>query len=99
MLDRLRQFVRNAGTLGEENTDRDGFLSHSAETHAVGHGLFHGLTSRPWRARPATIPDNQDVQAEIHYFKGAYVVGTVLQWTGAVTAFVLGRAGYTVLPI
>lgn len=72
--------IRQAGTLGESNTERDGFLSHSAETHAVGHGLYHGLTSRPWRARPSTLPDNRDVRAEPHYFKGAYVLGTLVQW-------------------
>lgn len=74
---RLVQWVKDAGTKGESNTDGDGFLSHSAEVHAVGHGLYNGMKS--WRARPKGLPDNPDVLAEPHYYKGAYVAGTLLQ--------------------
>lgn len=39
----IKQFVGEAGTTGESNTDRDGFLSHKAETHALGMGLAAGF--------------------------------------------------------
>lgn len=66
------------GATEESATERDGFLSYSAEVHAVGHGVYGGLTSpRPWAA--GELPDNPDVQAEPHYFKGGFVVGSILQ--------------------
>lgn len=70
-------WLRDAGAKSESDTERDGFLSYSAETHAVGHGLYDGM--RTWRVRPKRLPDNDDVQAEPHYYKGAYVAGTLLQ--------------------
>lgn len=77
MLKRLIQFLKNAGAKRESDTKRNGFMSYAAETHAIGHGLYHGLTSKSPTA--TELPDNKDVQAEPHYFKGAYVVGTLLQ--------------------
>lgn len=62
----------------EDGTERDGFASYAAEVHAIGHGLYDGM--RYVRARPGELPDNSDVQAEPHYYKGAYVVGTLLQF-------------------
>ena len=61
----------------EDDTKRDGVLSYSAEWHAAAHGAYDGM--RSWKARPGELPDNPDVQAEPHYYKGAYVIGTVLQ--------------------
>jgi len=62
----------------ESDTDRDGVLSYPAEWHAVGHGLYDGL--RSWRGKPQRPPpDNPDVDKEIHYYKGGYVVGTIVQ--------------------
>jgi len=61
----------------EDGTERDGVLSYSAEWHALAHGAFDGM--RTWRVRPTKLPDNPDVQAEPHYYKGAYVLGTLLQ--------------------
>jgi len=83
----LPDWLKDAGASSESDSDRDGFLSYSAETHAVGHGLFDGM--RSWRARPGDLPDNDDVQAEPHYYKGAYVAGTVLQ---AVIVIATGQA-------
>jgi len=61
----------------ESDTDRDGVLSYSAVWHALAHGTYDGM--KDWRVRPGKIPDNPDVQAEPHYYKGGYVIGTVLQ--------------------
>lgn len=66
----------------ESDTERDGFLSYAAEWHALAHGMYNGM--KDWRVRPGKIPDNPDVQAEPHYYKGGYVVGTVVQ--GAIVA-------------
>lgn len=73
----LRDWIRDAGAPSEKDSDRGGFLSYSSEAHAAGHGLYNGLTS----ASPTTgeLPDNPDIRAEPHYFKGAYVLGTLLQ--------------------
>lgn len=61
----------------ESETERDGFLSTRREIHAAGIGLYDGM--RTWRTRPREMPDNEDAQAEPHYYKGAYVAGTILQ--------------------
>lgn len=65
----------------EKESKRDGFLSYAAEWHALSIGVYDGM--KDWRARPGELPDNEDVQKEPHYYKGGYVVGTVLQ--GAIT--------------
>jgi hypothetical protein len=85
MLELLKRRLRAMGAEDESDTDYDGFLSYSAETHAVGHGLYHGLRTRRLTAG-AELPDNEDVQAEPAYFKGAFVAGTILQWVGGGTA-------------
>lgn len=64
-------------TQDESDTDRDGFLSYRAEWHAFAIGLYDGM--RNWQTRPGAIPENDDVQAEPHYYKGAYVLGTLMQ--------------------
>ena len=61
----------------ESDSDRDGFLSYSAEWHAFAIGWYDGM--RTLKARPGELPDNKDVQAEPHYYKGAYVLGTLMQ--------------------
>lgn len=61
----------------EADTDRDGFASYPAEVHALTHGVYMGLTSRPL-VHPAE-PDNPDVEKESHYYRGGYVLGTLLQ--------------------
>lgn len=86
MLSRIAQFIKDAGTPGEENTDRDGFLSHAAETHALVIGGYRGLiTLRPWDARCRT--DNPDVAAQPHYYKGGFIVGNALK-VGIAAVFV-----------
>ncbi|AGM11198.1 hypothetical protein M197_gp33 [Haloarcula hispanica tailed virus 2] len=61
----------------ESDTERDGFLSYAAEWHALTHGIYAGLRSR--RPAPGPLPDNPDVEAEPHYYKGGYIIGTLLQ--------------------
>jgi hypothetical protein len=61
----------------ESDTERDGFLSYAAEWHAFAIGFYDGMSSV--RARPRGLPDNEDVQREPHYYKGAYVLGTLVQ--------------------
>lgn len=61
----------------EKDSERDGFLSYSAEWHAVAHGFYDGMRT----IKPVTrkLPDNKDVQREPHYYKGAFVVATFVQ--------------------
>ncbi|SNZ18152.1 hypothetical protein SAMN06269185_3263 [Natronoarchaeum philippinense] len=61
----------------EDETERDGFLSYAIEWHAFAHGVYDGM--RTPKARPGELPDIEDVQQEPHYFKGGYVIGTLLQ--------------------
>lgn len=68
-------FGEDAST--EDDSERNGVLSYAAEWHALAIGLFNGM--KGWRARPKTMPDNSDVQAEPHYYATGYVIGTILQ--------------------
>jgi len=68
----------------EDQSDRDGFLSYAAEWHAFTHGLYGGLRSMK------LMPSNNDVEAEPHYYKGGYVLGTLLQ---AVLVGLVGAVG------
>lgn len=72
----------------EDDSDRDGLLSYSAEWHALSIGAYDGMKN--WRLRPGELPDNDDVQKEPHYYKGAYVVGTLLQALLAIVATYVG---------
>lgn len=73
------EWMTEGEATSEEDTERDGFLSYSVEVHAVGHGLFEGLTTRPTRWRSHEPPENPDVRAEPHYYKGGFVAGSLLQ--------------------
>lgn len=75
----------------ESDTEDDGFLSYAAEWHAFAIGLYDGM--KDWRARPGDLPDNPDVQAEPHYYKGAYVIGTVLQALIVAAVLIFGLGG------
>jgi len=87
--DDVQDAIVDAGAKTESDSGRDGFMSYAAETHAIGHGLYEGLTSR--RLSPATLPDNKDVQAEPQYYKGAYVLGTLLQVAIPAALAILGH--------
>lgn len=54
----------------------DEFLNTSAEVHAATHGIYAGMTE--WKG--TELPDNPDIDIEPHYFKGGYVVGTLVRW-------------------
>ena len=61
----------------ESGTSRDGAFSYAAEWHAFTHGVFLGLTTKPWKTPPT--PNNADVRKENHYYRGGYVLATLLQ--------------------
>jgi hypothetical protein len=61
----------------EKDTARNGVLSYPAEWHALGLGTYDGM--KTWRVSPKGMRDNDDVDAEPHYYAGGYVVGTLLQ--------------------
>lgn len=61
----------------ESDDPYDGAFSYAAEGHAFTHGVYDGMKN--WRVRPKQLPDNDDVQKEPHYYKGGYVIGTLLQ--------------------
>lgn len=51
-IDRVVRFIEEAGAPSERRTDRDGFLSYAAETHAVGAGIGLGFmiaSTGEWR--------------------------------------------------
>jgi len=76
----------------ESDTERDGAFSYPAEIHAAGIGIYTGLaTLKPWdddienrRGRYA------DVDKEVHYYAGGFVVGTVLQLIIILTVLSMG---------
>lgn len=76
----------------EEDTERDGAFSYAGEWHAFTIGVYRGLTTlRPWEDE---VPDEeyQDVADEPWYYRGGFVLGTILQ---LVTIVVLAY-GWTV---
>lgn len=72
----------------ESDTDYDGFLSWSGEWHALTHGVYKGLTSKALVTPP--VPEFEDVEKEPHYYRGGYVIGTLLQVALLVAAVVAG---------
>jgi len=78
LLNTLKKILASAGKPTEQSSDRNGFLSYAAETHALGIGVYHGMKS-PIPKPPKEVPDNEDVKAEPHYYKGGFVLGTFLQ--------------------
>jgi len=56
---------------------KGGFLSKNAEIHSLALGTYDGM--KTWRVRPKKMRENDDVQAEPHYYAGGYIVGTLLQ--------------------
>lgn len=61
----------------ETDSDRNGFLSYAAEWHSLAHGVYRGLADSLTSVEPA--PDNRDVKKEPHYYRGGYVIGTLMQ--------------------
>lgn len=44
-LDRIIGFIKSAGAVEESDSERDGFLSYHAESHAAGMGIAAGYTA------------------------------------------------------
>ena len=72
----------------ESTTARNGFLSYAAEWHAFSHGVYFGLTTLPVRTPPE--PQTPDVQTELPYYRGGYVLGTLMQVSICVGLLALG---------
>lgn len=77
ILDKIKKILKSGDAKKESDTEYDGMFSYAAESHAFAHGLYDGMKS--WQAAPDELPDNEDVQKEPQYYKGAYVIGTLLQ--------------------
>lgn len=73
----------------ESGSDYDGVFSYAAEWHAFSHGVYDGLTTRPRRWSKHEKPDNKDVEKEPHYYKGGFVIGSVIQ-IGAIAGLTAG---------
>lgn len=83
MIDWLKNFVKNAGADSEAESDRNGFLSWSAEWHAAVLGFSHGARD-PRRLSPDGLPQGdteheQDARNEPAYYRGFFIAGTVAQ--------------------
>lgn len=66
----LLEMVKREVDLGE-------FLSTYAEVHSFVLGVYCGLTE--WKGLDSDTLNNRDVQAEIAYSKGGYILGTLLR--------------------
>lgn len=53
----------------ESDTEYDGPFSYAKEVHGFVNGLFKGVLAN------APQPTARDSQAEIHYFRGGYMLG------------------------
>ena len=82
------------GQPNEEDTERDGFLSYAGEWHALTIGVYRGFTQiRPMDDDYEKVRDRySDVESEPWYYKGGYVLGSLLQIVAllATAAWVLG---------
>lgn len=78
MSKKVLQFIREAGAASEEDTERDGFLSHDGETHGLVVGFYHGFIDfRDWRGLPDDI-DGKNIENN-WYTKGGYVAGAIVR--------------------
>lgn len=76
----------------EDATDRDGAFSYAAEYHAFTHGFYDAWKTSPRTLRAPELPDVVDVQREPHYYKGAFVLGSLTQWLVMVGGAALAQA-------
>lgn len=72
----------------EDTLPYNGPLSTYPEWHSLQHGVYDGM--RDVTVRPGELPDDPDVQAEPHYFKSGYVIGTIFQLLVMLALFLLG---------
>lgn len=75
---RLLEILLDSGGASEEDTEYDGAFSYASEWHSFSHGVSDGSLS--YHLAPAELPaDNPDIAKEPHYYKGGYLLGTLLQ--------------------
>ena len=79
MLSKIIKRIKEAGAPTEESTDRDGFLSYSGETHAIGVGIYHGFIDfGDWKGLPEDYAEGKNIEPG-WYAKGSYVVGAIIR--------------------
>lgn len=64
------------------------FLSTHQEIHAFVLGIYSGLTE--WKGLDSETMQNPDVEAEPHYAKGGYIIGTLIRWIMLLTLIQYG---------
>ena len=75
----LWKWIKEAGAATEDDSERDGFLSYSGETHAVGVGIYHGFIDfRDWGGLPENYAEGKNIEAG-WYAKAGYIVGAILR--------------------
>lgn len=75
----LLSFIKTAGAPTEEDTERDGFLSYSAETHGLALGFYYGFIDfRDWDGLPEDYAEGKHVETG-WYPKAGYVCGAALR--------------------
>jgi len=57
---------------------------------SLAHGVYNGM--KDWKPSAGSLPDNPAVEAAPGYFKGGFVVGTLLQLLG-MALFIMGTMG------
>lgn len=83
MIEKIKQFVKNASANSESESNWDGFLSWSAEWHAAVLGFSHGARN-PRKLSPDGLPQGdteheKDARKEPAYYRGFFIAGTVAQ--------------------
>lgn len=79
MLKKLLEFIKTAGAPSESDTNRDGFLSYSGETHALGVGIYYGFIDfKDWDGLPEDYADGKNIERG-WYPKAGYVVGAAFR--------------------
>jgi hypothetical protein len=79
MLDRILQFIKEAGAYKESDTDRDGLLSHSGETHGLVVGLYYGFVDfRDWGGLPEDYAKGKNIERG-WYPKAGYIIGAIVR--------------------
>lgn len=79
MLDGILQFIRTAGAANEEDTERDGFLSYSGETHGLAVGIYYGFIDfADWGGLPEGYAEGKNIERG-WYPKAGYIVGASLR--------------------
>lgn len=79
MLREIIKLIQSAGAKEESDTDRDGFLSWSGETHGLALGIYYGFIDfKDWGGLPEGYADGKNVERG-WYPKMGYVIGATLR--------------------